>query len=189
MLPRLRKLKPISQLPVGSIRRLDSKDHIISTSLITTSPRLHENHLRLVRILLLHTNKIIRRHKRIKRPPLLPPIAHARIVLRPLLASFPPPQAAVLASVDDTRLAIGVWETAAGPAAFFDLAAAVAHVVERCAVDLGDLADVPDFEEVVPFGLDGGDAGTEGEEGDEEGEEVHFWWWCCGGWSGVLAKS
>lgn len=186
MLPRLRKLKPIPQLPVGSIRRLDSKDHIISTSLIITSPRLHPNHLRLIRILLLHTNKIIRRHKRIKRPPLLPPIAHARIVLRPLLASLPPPQAAVLASVDDTRLAVGVWEAAAGPAAFFDLAAAVAHVVEGRAVDLGHLADVPDFEEVVPFGLDGGDAGAEGEEGDEEGEEVHFLVVVFWGWSSLL---
>jgi hypothetical protein len=143
-------------------------------------PRLHRNHLRLIRILLLHTNKVICLHKRIKRPPLLPPIAHARVVLRPLLTSLPPPQAAINASVDYARLAVGIGETAAGPAAFFDLAAAVAHVVEGCAVDLGDLADVPDFQEVVPFGFDGGDAGAEGEEGNEEGEEVHFWWCCFG---------
>lgn len=147
----------------------------------TTSKQLRPDAastLRLISILLLHTNNLIRRLKRIKRLPLLSPIAHTRIVLRPLLASLAPPQTAVLAIVDDTRLAVGVGETAAGPAAFFDLAAAGAHVLEGLTVvALGDAADVPDFEGVVPSGVDGGDAGGEGEEGGEEGGDVHFWWW------------
>lgn len=126
-------------------------------------------------MLLLHTNQLIRRLKRIKRLPLLPAVAHARVVLRTLSASLYPPQPTVLAMVNHTRVAVGVGETAAGPAAFFDLAAAVAHVLERLLVgSLGDFADVPDLEEGVPFRVDSGDAGEQGEEGDEEGLEVHF---------------
>ena len=98
-----------------------------------------------------------------------------------LLTSLAPPQTAVLAIVDHTRLAVGIGEATSGPAAFFDLAAAGAYALQGLAVGaLGDAADVPDFEGVVPSGVDGGDAGGEGEEGGEERGGVHFWWCCFG---------
>ena len=125
-------------------------------------------------MLLLHTNHLVRRLERIKRLPLPPAVAHTSVVLRTLRTSLRLPQAAVLAIVDHTRETIGVWETSAGPAAFFDFAAATAHVSERLLVgSLGDFANVPDLEEGVPFRVDRRDAGDKGEKGDEEGLEMH----------------
>lgn len=125
-------------------------------------------------MLLLHTNNLIRRLERIKRLPLPPAVTHTRVVLRPLRTSLPLPQTAVLTIVDHTWVTVGVRETSAGPAAFFDFAAATAHVSERLLVgSLGYFANVPDLEEGVPFRVDGGDAGDESEKGNEEGLEVH----------------
>jgi hypothetical protein len=126
----------------------------------------------------LHTNNLIRRLKRIKRPSLLPPIAHTRIILLINLASLRPAQRAPLAIVNNAqRNVVAGPERAAAVAALFDLLAR-AHFGQGSVRVVGFRAhapDVPDFEPVVPDGCGGAvEGGAEGEEGEEGGGELHL---------------
>ena len=141
-------------------------------------PLNHPSNLLTQRILTLNTNKLIPRHKRIKRLALPPTIPHTHIILRLPLARLPLHQLAKPAKVDHARHPAQTRpEPAASHLAFFDLRAAAAHVFERFLLVVGhpgDVADVPDFELVVPDGFDGEGAGEGGGEGDEGGDEGGF---------------
>ena len=139
--------------------------------------------LRLQSILALHTNKLIGMHERIERLALPPAVLHTHIVLRLPPAGLTLAQPAILAKVNDA------WDSsqpgakaAASIASFLDLRTAAAHVGKWFLLIEGfpgDVADVPDFEDVVPDGVyccSAGNAGAEGEQGDNDRFELHG---CC----------
>ena len=143
--------------------------------------------LRAQSILALHTNNLLAILERIERLALPPAVLHAHIVLRLPPASRTLGQSAVPAKVDDT------WDppqartkATANGVSFFDLRAAATHVIERfrrVAGMPGDVADVPDFQLVVPDGLYGcstGEGGAESDQGDDDRFELHGCLsWCC----------